>query len=142
MIATTQRRVLRPVQSDRKFFTPVRGRNRTKPSQVVNDVPPPQRLNAVEFCAWLSQADPGDVLEYHRGFLIVDRMPARKGHADTRSSQLDLLAKCAMRAAEYGLVLLVQRRNGPSDFSYLAVARKRPKKTPAIQSLALPEATQ
>lgn len=129
-------------RTDCVSFSPVRGRNRTKPSQVVNDVPPPQRLNAVEFCAWLSQAEPGDVLEYHRGFLIVDRMPARKGHADTRSAQLDLLAKSAMRAAEYDLVLLVQRRNGPSDFSYLAVARKRPKKNPAIQSLALLEATQ
>ena len=30
------------------------------------------RVNEIELCAWLSQAEPGDALEYHRGFLVLD----------------------------------------------------------------------
>ena len=30
-------------------------------------------LTEIEFCAWVAQAVPGDRLEYHRGFLTLDR---------------------------------------------------------------------
>ena len=33
----------------------------------------PPRLNEIELCAWIAQAEPGAVLEYHRGFLALDR---------------------------------------------------------------------
>ena len=30
------------------------------------------RVTEISFCAWLAQAEPGDRLEYHRGYLAVD----------------------------------------------------------------------
>ena len=32
-------------------------------------------LTEIEFCAWVAQAVPGDRLEYHRGFLVLDIFP-------------------------------------------------------------------
>ena len=33
----------------------------------------PPRLSEIELCAWIAQAEPGAILEYHRGFLALDR---------------------------------------------------------------------
>jgi hypothetical protein len=96
-------------------------------------------LSAIEFCGWLGQAEPGDVISYHRGFLVLDRVP-KKDLPDASSAELDLLAKCAMRAAEHDLVHLVQRRNGSLDFSYLAIARPRPQKVSATVAFPMLEA--
>jgi hypothetical protein len=63
---------------------------------------PRPRVSEIELCAWVAQAEPGAVLEYHRGYLAHD-------------------------LAERGLVHLVQRRHGPEDYSYFAVARPRAK---------------
>jgi hypothetical protein len=50
------------------------------------------------------------------------------------------LARRAWWAAEQGLVHLVQRRNGPDDFSYLAVARLHGPEIPQpVSSLLLKE---
>jgi hypothetical protein len=90
--------------------------------------------------AWINQAEPGDALEYHRGFLVLDRVPSNKHLSDVRRAEIDRLANCAMRAAEHDLVHLVQRRNAPWDFSYLAIARARPTKAPATVAFAMLEA--
>jgi hypothetical protein len=134
MSAVTQSDVVVAARTDHDFFSPVRGRNRSKSR---NGAPAGRdgiamgitsgslTLSAIEFCGWLGQAEPGDVISYHRGFLVLDRVPSKKDQADAERAELDLLANCAMRAAEYGLVHLVQRRNAPLDFSYLAIARPR-----------------
>ena len=36
-------------------------------------------LSEIEFCAWVAQAVPGDRLEYHRGFLVLDIFPVFSG---------------------------------------------------------------
>lgn len=100
----------------------------------------PHALSAIEFCGWLNQAEPGDALEYHRGYLVLDRVPSEKDLPDVRRAELDLLANCAMRAAEHDLVHLVQRRNAPWDFSYLAIARARPTKAPVAMAFTMLEA--
>lgn len=80
-----------------------------------------------EFCSWLGQASNGDTLEYFRGSLVnethreVSRLPPND------CQELGRLAKRARWAAERGLVHLLQRRNGPDDFTYLVVARSRPR---------------
>lgn len=84
------------------------------------------RLTDVELCAWLSQAAPGETLEYHRGFLGVDRTPLGQPMSAEDRGDLVCIAERAMRLAEQGLVHLVQRRLGADTFSYLAVARVRP----------------
>ena len=75
--------------------------------------------------AWLNQAEPGDALEYHRGFLALDR-----SYRSAALSEDDRLALCqtaslAVRLANRGLVDLVQRRIARDCFSYLAIARSR-----------------
>jgi hypothetical protein len=83
-------------------------------------------ITEIAFCAWLSQAGPRDVLEYHRGFLVVDLTPfggpmnseARLGLSRTSARAYDL--------AERGFVHLVQRRLAADSFSYLAIARSLP----------------
>ena len=87
----------------------------------------PPRLTEIELCAWIAQAEPGAVLEYHRGFLALDRTAfGRLADAPARAA-LGLLANRAHDLAERGLVHLVQLRHGPEDYSYLAIARPRRK---------------
>jgi hypothetical protein len=85
----------------------------------------PAELTEADFCAWIGQAFPGAILEYHRGFLAVDANSPLRGDLGRRTRELSLLARRARWASDAGLVHLVQRRNGPADFSYLAVARPR-----------------
>jgi hypothetical protein len=85
-----------------------------------------QHLTEIELCGWLNQAEPGEALEYHRGFLGIDRTPL--GRPMSLKDRIDLIdvAERAMRLAEQGIVHLVQRRLGDDTFAYLAVARSRP----------------
>ena len=98
-------------------------------------------LTEIEFCAWVAQAVPGDRLEYHRGFLALDIVPVASRLAPEAREELARMARRALWAAEQDLVHLVQRRNGPNDFSYLAVARPKPKHPSAsVAELLLAEA--
>ena len=87
--------------------------------------PAAPRLIEIELCAWVAQAEPGAVLEYHRGFLALDRTAfGRLGDTPSRRA-LALLGSRAHDLAERGLVHLVQLRHGPEDYSYFAIARPR-----------------
>lgn len=84
----------------------------------------------IELCAWIAQAEPGAVIEYHRGFLALDRT-SFGGFGDTPArAALGLLGNRAHDLAEHGLVHLVQHRHGPEDYSYFAIARPRRKGAP------------
>ncbi|MGF1660565.1 MAG: hypothetical protein ACFCUS_14170 [Rubrimonas sp.] len=85
-------------------------------------------LTEIDLAAWIGQAAPGDILEYHRGFLALDTHSLGSLLDDRDRKELSRVASRAMWAAEQGLVHLVQRRNGDGDFSYLAVARPKPKR--------------
>ena len=149
MNAVMPSRVVVVARTDRVPFSPVRGRNRSKSRNgapfgrdgiAMGITSGSLTLSAIEFCGWLGQAEPGDMISYHRGYLILDRVPSKKDQADIKRAELNLLADCAMRAAEHDLVHLVQRRNAPLDFSYLAIARPRPKKVSVMVAFPLPEA--
>ena len=92
------------------------------------------RLSEISFCAWVAQADPGERLEYHRGFLTLDTFAMFTGLSDKQRAELRRLGSRAFWAAEQGLVHLVQERVGPDQFAYIAVARPKPK--PAAVSLS------
>ena len=92
------------------------------------------RFTEIEFCAWVAQADAGDRLEYYRGFLVADTLAPLSPLTEPERAALRKLADGAYRAAEQGLVHLVQHRHGPDDYSYLAIARPKPKR--AVPSLA------
>ena len=101
----------------------------------------PIRLTEIELCAWIAQAEPGDVLEYHRGALAIDRIPVMSKLSPADAERLHLLADRAFAAAEQRLVHLVQRRLGTDHFSYLAIARPKPVRADAaLAALLLAEA--
>lgn len=84
-------------------------------------------LDEAALTAWFSAAAAGDRIEYWRGFLAVDASTtASKLEPDDRR-QLGRVAARAYRLAEQGKAHLVQRRHGEADYSYLLVARPRPR---------------
>lgn len=89
------------------------------------------------FNRWLLRALPGQQLEYHRGLLVRDRSPASELAEDGRRA-VARIADAALRAAEDGLVDLVQRRNGDFDFSYLAIKRAQTSTAAAAAPLIQP----
>jgi hypothetical protein len=103
----------------------------------ITTVRPKSPLTEIQFCAWVAQALPGDRLEYHRGFLVLDTFPGLSKLGDNERTELALLGKRAFWTEGKGLVHLVQERLGPDLFSYLAIARpKTPGSADAVTQLA------
>ena len=90
----------------------------------------PCRQTEIDLLAWFGQAAVGDVLEYHRGFLALDRSSCGDPTGEHDRIALGRVAICALRLADGGLVHLLQRRLCSDRFSYLAVARPRADSTP------------
>ena len=87
-------------------------------------------IDKAGFEAWLKAARPGGPIKYHRGHLCVDRQPKLDDPDSEVRAELHRLATCVLRAADQGLVHLVQRRRGPADFGYLAIKTgKTPRST-------------
>jgi len=96
-------------------------------------------LSETDFCRWLGEAFPRDRLEYHVGFLSLDLSPDATLLPDIDRRRLKQVADRAFWAFEAGLVHLVQRRISADRFSYIAVARPRPRvfRSKALPSLAV-----
>jgi hypothetical protein len=77
-------------------------------------------VSVAEFRGWLARAESCSWFEYHRGLLLWDRSPA-SALLDEHRRALPKIANAVFQAAARGEVHLVQRRNGPFDFSYLAI---------------------
>ena len=97
-------------------------------------------LDEIAFCAWVAQAEPGEALVYHLGFLAVDATSVVSTLPSDQQRALRLLAAAALRAAVQDLVHLVQDRIGPDQFAYIAVARRRPRRAAVGLSVRLLEA--
>lgn len=94
-------------------------------------------LTEAELRVWLSSAAPGDWLEYHRGFLALDRaLGSRLGEVDRK--ELDRVAERAMALAQAGRGHLVQRRHGAGDCSYLFVVASAPARNADLR-ISVPE---
>lgn len=91
----------------------------------ITTIRPRAALTEIQFCAWVAQAVPGDRLEYHRGFLVLDTFPGLSKLGDNERNELRLLGTRAFWTEAQGLVHLVQERLGPDLFSYLAIARPK-----------------
>lgn len=96
-----------------------------------------RRFTDTEFCAWIGQAHPGDRLVYHRGVLALDANHDSEAPKTDARRELARVARRARWAAQQGLVHLVQRRNGPDDFTYIAIARPRSSEAAASLSMLL-----
>ena len=97
-------------------------------------------LDEIGLSAWIAQAEPGETLVYHRGFLAVDTFGSASPLSHERRSAQRRTADATLRAAEQDLVHLVQARIGPDQFAYIAIARRKHRKTGASLSLRLLEA--
>jgi hypothetical protein len=86
-----------------------------------------RRFTEMDFAGWVGAATPGDRLEYHRGFLVVDIVPLVSKLPEPERAALKRLGARAWWASEAGLVHLVQERLGPDLFAYVAIARPRPR---------------
>ncbi|TQE98186.1 MAG: hypothetical protein FKY71_15180, partial [Spiribacter salinus] len=60
------------------------------------------RITDIDLYAWIAQAEVGDVLIYHRGFLVVDADKSVSTLPTDRRLALRRLADAAFRAAEQG----------------------------------------
>jgi hypothetical protein len=100
----------------------------------------PPRLSEIELCAWIAQAEPGAVLEYHRGFLALDRTSFGRLSDTPARAALALLGSRAHDLADRDLVHLVQLRHGAEDYSYLAIAR--PRRNGALPDFAIQTITE
>ena len=99
----------------------------------------PRHQTEIDLLAWVGQASPGDILEYHQGFLALDRSTRKASVKERERAALGRVADQAMRLAEHGLVHLLQRRVRDERFSYLAIARPRTVSSPLSISTLIPE---
>jgi hypothetical protein len=95
--------------------------------------------SVAEFRGWLARTGGCPWFEYHRGLLIWDRSSQSELSDDDRRV-LGKVANAVFLAAEEGKVHLVQRRNGPFDFSYLAVKSVRSANRRAASALSIDRA--
>jgi hypothetical protein len=102
-------------------------------TNIASVAPSEDGITESDLCRWLGAAAPGDQFAYHRGFLAIDCDPTSGRLTQREKADLRRVAHRAMLAAESGLAHLLQRRNDPGDFTYLVIARPRPK--PAEGSL-------
>ena len=85
-------------------------------------------LTEVALCTWLGTAAPGDRITYHRGFLARDASAQLQVLPEPKRAALQKLAGRALTLFEGGLCDLVQKRHDFEDYSYLIVARRRPRR--------------
>jgi len=86
---------------------------------------PALRITPEALQRWLSAAFPGERIEYHRGFLCIDRCPEVSRLDRISRSALNSIADLLMTLAERGHVHLLQIRAGDGAFRYLAIFRSR-----------------
>lgn len=98
---------------------------------------PTLMLDDIQFLSWVDQAEGGDRIEYHRGFMVVDTDKQISKLAPDERRVLRDLADAAFRAAMQDLVHLVQARLATDRFAYIAIARPRPKGAPALRASRL-----
>ncbi len=97
-------------------------------------------ITDIDLYAWIAQAEAGDALIYHRGFLVVDADKTVSTLPTDQRLAVRCVADAAFRAAEQGLVHLVQERLETDRFAYIAIARPKPKTATASLSALLLEA--
>ena len=73
------------------------------------------------FRAWLARARRGDRLEWHRGFLAIDRIKGTSPLREAERLKLAAVADHALALADLGELHLLQQRHGTGDYSYWAV---------------------
>jgi hypothetical protein len=82
---------------------------------------PATPLTEGDLCDWIATATRGEAIEYHRGFLLMDRSEVGSKLPKRDRARLHDLARRAWIACELGLVHLFSVRLGEHHYQYLAV---------------------
>jgi len=78
-------------------------------------------LTEGDLCDWIANALRGEAIEYHRGFLLMDRSERGSRLPKHDRIRLHAVARRAWIACELGLVHLFSVRLGENHYQYLAV---------------------
>lgn len=82
-------------------------------------------MNAPVEITSILNADPGESIVYHRGYIAYDRgEPTKKLPRTPEQVAVNETAKVAWSLYERGRVLLTQRRLGANDYEYIATLRR------------------
>jgi hypothetical protein len=87
-------------------------------------------INEAEVRRWLREAQPGEAIDYFRGFLGRGANACGEMLAERERRELSRVAECLWWAAQHNRVHLVQRRHGAEDSTYVAIAREHPHHQP------------
>jgi hypothetical protein len=82
---------------------------------------PPENLTEAGLCDWMANALVGQSIQYHEGFLILDRSDSSSEMAAKDRGRLHALARRAWIACELGLVHLFSLRVDEGHYRYIAV---------------------
>ena len=102
---------------------------------------PAELLTDAALCDWIEGAQAGESIQYHQGFLLLDRSSITSTLPVPERERVDALARRAWLARELGLVHLFSRRVCDGIYRYLAIRSGSTLKHPDIQArLRQPEA--
>jgi hypothetical protein len=76
-----------------------------------------------QFRKWLRHARRKDRLVYYEGFIMFDRGSDNRDTRTAEQSEIARLADVVREAHESGFVTMIQKRNGPGNYSYIAQKR-------------------
>lgn len=81
----------------------------------------PRQITVATLDRWVERADPGDVIEYHRGHLATDRFPGQSALPPRQYQELGRIAERVAALAAQGRVALAQKRIDVERVAYLAI---------------------
>ena len=82
---------------------------------------PPENLTEAGLCDWMANALVGQSIQYHEGFLILDRSDSSSEMAAKDRGRLHALARRAWIACELGLIHLFSLKVDEGHYRYIAV---------------------
>ena len=90
---------------------------------------PTEKLTEEYFANWIGDAMVGQSIQYHEGFLLLDRSESSSGLAFKERNRLHSVARRAWIACELGLVHLFSLKVADGRYRYIAI-RSSSKLTP------------
>lgn len=80
-----------------------------------------QPLSEAAFCDWIASSVSGQAMQYHEGFLLLDRSEMHSSFPAKERMRIHAVARRAWIASELGLVHLFSQKVQDNRFRYLAV---------------------
>ncbi len=112
---------------------------------------PTEKLTEERFANWIGDALVGQSIQYHEGFLLLDRSESGSGLGTKERNRLHSVARRAWIACELGLVHLFSLKVADGHYRYIAIRssskltppeiRARLRKTNTSPTVETPETT-